>query len=198
MVRAGVITLALCGCTYTPPGGLPADGPVDSPVDMPPDEPTDVPPAGFWTAVLGADAVINNLTKTTGIDGWGDSGAVSVATVASGDCYAEFSTSENDTGKALGLSNGDNNQSFVDIDFDIVLGKNRTIAVYEGSIMMGNFGTYVAGDVFRIAVTGTAVTYLKNGAVFFTSAKSPTYPLLVDAALFSSGASITNAVLVDL
>ena len=36
--------------------------------------------------------------------------------------------------------------------------------------------------------------YSKNGAVFYTSTKTPTYPLLVDAALYTQGATLSNAV----
>src|SRR5207247_1977182 len=54
---------------------------------------------------------------------------------------------------------------------------------------------YVSGDVFRVAVVGSQVRYSKNGAVFYTSATAPVYPLLVDASLGSAGSTITNAVI---
>ena len=37
--------------------------------------------------------------------------------------------------------------------------------------------------------------YSKNGTVFYTSTKTPTYPLLVDAALYTQGATLNSAVI---
>ena len=37
--------------------------------------------------------------------------------------------------------------------------------------------------------------YSKNGAVFYTSAVAPTYPLQVDSSLYDLNATITNAVI---
>jgi hypothetical protein len=40
------------------------------------------------------------------------------------------------------------------------------------------------------------VGYYKNGVLFYTSAVSPTYPLLVDTSLRSTGATLSNVTLV--
>ena len=37
--------------------------------------------------------------------------------------------------------------------------------------------------------------YCKNGTVFYTSTKTPTYPLLVDTALYTQGATLSSAVI---
>ena len=37
--------------------------------------------------------------------------------------------------------------------------------------------------------------YSRNGTVFYTSTKVPVYPLLVDTALFSQGATLNSAVI---
>ncbi|MBI2827734.1 MAG: hypothetical protein HYX77_00500, partial [Acidobacteria bacterium] len=54
---------------------------------------------------------------------------------------------------------------------------------------------YVPGDVFRIAVVNGQVRYSKNGAVFYSSAQSPGYSLLVDTALLSASSTLTNVVI---
>ncbi len=69
------------------------------------------------------------------------------------------------------------------------------IRVYEGGTLKGTFGTYAAGDKLRAAVVGGVVKYSKNGTVFYTSTKAPTYPLLVDAALYTQGATLSGAVI---
>ena len=148
----------------------------------------------FWTSVVGAEANGNALTKTAPGIGWGDAGASTSRSVASGDCFVEFTTAESTTGKAVGLSRGDDSQSFNDIDFDLVLGANRKVYVYEGAVLRGQVSTYIANDVFRVEVVGGVVNYRKNNAVLLTSTLAPTYPLVVDTALFSPGATIANVV----
>jgi hypothetical protein len=151
----------------------------------------------FWTNVVGADAIGNTLFGTvprTQQTCFG-SGAHSLATIASGDGFVEFSTNENNRSKAVGLSNGDSNQSDADIDFAIVLSSSGLVTVKENGVSKGTFGPYAAGEVFRVNVTANVVTYLRNGQVFFTSAKVPTFPLLADASICDTGSTITNTVM---
>jgi hypothetical protein len=199
-MRAGLITAALYGCTYQPPTSITGDG--ASP-DMQSDTPSDVAPPidvkpDFWTAVTGAVATDNNLQKTTAASTWGDSGASSLASVASGDCYVEFTTAEFNKGKALGLSHGDTSRSFDDIDFDLQLAANGRVFIYEGATQVAQPTSYVEGDLFRIEVLGSAINYYKNGVLLLTRVKTPTYPVVVDAALFSPGATLQNVTFVDL
>jgi hypothetical protein len=56
-----------------------------------------------WTNTVGVSASTNNLTKTAD-DGWGNAGAVSTQTIASGDGYVEFTASETTSYRLLGLS----------------------------------------------------------------------------------------------
>ena len=50
------------------------------------------------------------------------------------------------------------------------------------------------GSTYRIAVEAGAVKYYENGALKYTSALAPSYPLLVDTAILTVGASVQNAV----
>ncbi len=145
-----------------------------------------------WQNTVGVAVSGNSLTDT-GASGWGNSGASSVATLTSGDGYVEFSTNETNTYKMLGLGNGDSNQSYTDIDFGLQPAANGLIEIYEGGVARGfNFGTYVPGDIFRIAVESGTVKYYKNGSLLYTSSATPTYPLLVDTGLATPGATLTN------
>jgi hypothetical protein len=49
--------------------------------------------------------------------------------------------------------------------------------------------------VFRVAVVGGVVQYSKGGAVFYTSTRAPSYPLLVDTSLHGTGSTLANAFL---
>jgi hypothetical protein len=46
-----------------------------------------------------------------------------------------------------------------------------------------------------VGIEGGVVRYMKNGVVMYTSAVAPTYPLLVDTALFSPGATLVAVVI---
>jgi hypothetical protein len=155
------------------------------------------PPASavavFWTAAVGVTVSGNSLTKTAAT-GWGNAGAVSTQAIASGDGYVEFTASETTTYRMLGLSNGNANSSYTDVDFALYLAAGQ-IQVYEAGSAMGTFGSYATGDALRVAVTGNVVRYSRNGTVFFTSARTPVYPLLVDCALYSQKATLASAVI---
>jgi arylsulfatase A-like enzyme len=145
-----------------------------------------------WTSLVGVVDSANSLTKTATY-GW-NAGAVSGTHLASGDGYVEFAASETTTSRMLGLSNGNTDTSWWDIDFAIYLRAGGELRVYEGGTYVGTYGTYVTGDVLRIGVVGGLVQYYRNGTVFETSAQTPTYPLLVDTALYYTGATLSTVV----
>ncbi len=67
--------------------------------------------------------------------------------------------------------------------------------VYEKGTSRGAFGTYTTGDKLQVAVESGVVKYKKNGTIFYTSTQAPTYPLLVDSALYTMGATLNSATL---
>ena len=146
-----------------------------------------------WTSAVGVTVTGNSLTKTAA-NAWGNAGAVSTQQIASGDGYVELTASETTTSRMLGLSKGNSNASYDDIDFGLYETTGQ-IQVYENGSLKGTFGTYAPGDTLRVAVVGGVVKYSKNGTVFYTSTKTPTYPLLVDAALYTQGATLNSAVI---
>lgn len=146
-----------------------------------------------WTNVVRAIASGYDLTKSDPGGKW-NAGAVSVDSLAA-DGYVQFTTGEATTAKMAGLGNGDTNQNYTDIEFAIHLKANGAVAVREAGVVRGTFGTYVAGDLFRVAVEAGVVSYKKNGIVFYTSAIAPTFPLVADTSLFTDGATIRDVVL---
>jgi hypothetical protein len=149
-----------------------------------------------WTDAVGVDATGNDLLKTDPNTLW-NAGAASAQTI-SGYGYVEFSSAESNTAKMIGLSAGNTNQRYVDIDFAIYLKSIGQFAVYEAGVpMTANLGPYAPGDTFRVENDEGVVTYSRNGVVFYTSSAAPTPPLLVDTSLFTPGATITDVVLVS-
>src|SRR5512143_387828 len=155
------------------------------------------PPPGsepvVWTSLVGVSANGNSLTKTTATGT--NSGAVSTQQIASGDGFVEFVASETTTYRMAGLSNGNADASYQDIDFGLDLAQGATVYVFEKGTKRGTFGTYATGDVFRVALVGGVVKYSRNGAVFYSSSQTPTYPLLVDSWLNNQGATLNSVVI---
>jgi len=149
-----------------------------------------------WTNIAGVGV---NLIKTAPDLVWGNAGATSSQSFASGDGYVEFSTNETTTYKMAGLSSvadinlPANKQSYLGIDYGLYPAINGGLYVYEKGTFIGQFGTYVAGDNFRVAVVSGVVNYYKNGSIFNTSATPPVYPLVFDAAFYNINSTITNA-----
>jgi hypothetical protein len=178
-----------------PSGATIADG--QGQVTITNDDSTTPPPTGTpvtWMSAVGVIVSSNSLTKTAA-NGWGNAGAVSTQQIASGDGYVEFTASEANTYRMLGLSNGNADTSYQDIDFAIDLQGAGDVRVYESGTFRGTFGTYATGEVFRVAVVGGVVQYSKGGAVFYTSTRAPSYPLLVDTSLHGTGSTLANAFL---
>jgi hypothetical protein len=70
---------------------------------------------------------------------------------------------------------------------------NEYVRIWEnGGFSKSIPGPYDPADLYEIRVVGTVVTYLRNGATIHTSLKTPTFPLLVDAALFNTGSTVKD------
>jgi hypothetical protein len=146
-----------------------------------------------WTGAAGVAVSANTLTKTAAI-GWGNAGAISSKSLLEGDGFVEHTVQETSTFRVLGLSNGNSNQGWGDIDFGLYATADGKLRVYEKGVLRGTFGPYNSGDRLRIAVVGGVVRYYRNTSLLFSSPKSPTYPLIVDTALYSPGATLARVV----
>src|SRR5207244_4273295 len=91
-----------------------------------------------------------------------------------------------------GLSNGDTSTSYPDIDFAILVTGSGGVYVYESGGYVGSYGTFSAGDRFRVEVVGGVVRYKRNDVLFYTSTRTPTYPLNVDTSLQSANSGPTS------
>ena len=64
--------------------------------------------------------------------------------IASGEGYVEFTTPSTSWNWLAGLSKGDTDQSYGDIDYAIYF-YNGYVYVYEGGVYRGGFTSYTAG-----------------------------------------------------
>jgi RHS repeat-associated protein len=146
-----------------------------------------------WGSAVGVSINGSSLSKTSA-DAWANAGASSTESIASGDGYLELTASETNSYRMIGLSKGDTNQDWTDIDFAAYLNFN-SLCVYESGVDRGCWGTFATGDTIRVAVESGVVKYKKNGVIVYTSTVPPSYPLLVDTSLYSNGATINNVVI---
>jgi len=138
----------------------------------------------------------NNLTKVQGGAAW-NGGAASWNQVGDNG-YLQFTASETNTLRVIGLSSVNLNADWTSIRYAFYLNTGGNLEIREqGSGNLLGAATYATGDILRIAVEAGTVKYFRNGALLYTSALVPTLPLLADASIFTVGGTITNALVVN-
>jgi hypothetical protein len=132
------------------------------------------------------------VQKTGGCDGCQDAGATSQEELTA-DGYIEFTVGELNTLWMAGLSHGNDDATYQDIDFGFRFNGAGYADVLENGAYAGGDTTYAAGDVFRVTLANGRIEYSKNGRFLMESAHAPQLPLLLDSSLISMGATIRNA-----
>src|SRR5207249_11866754 len=135
----------------------------------------------------------NSVTKTSGCDGCNDAGAISQQKITAGDGYAQFAAGATGPLRMAGLTQSFTVSSPSTIAFAIRFQSNIA-EVREGGVYRADT-SFVAGDVFRVAVQSGVVRYSKNGTVFYTSQAAPAYPLVLAAALANRNGVVAGAVI---
>ena len=125
--------------------------------------------------------------------GW-NGGASSSQELVAGDGYAEYRVADLTSYVMFGLSHGDTDQGYADIDYALLTyPETGQVMVFEGGAYRATLGSYGVNDVLRVGVEGGVVTYAVNGTILYTSSTPPTYPLVTDTSLYSSGAKVQDA-----
>jgi len=132
----------------------------------------------------------NSLSKFSG-NAW-DGGAASWNTV-SNNGYFQFTATETNKSRMAGLSTNNASASYTTIQYAFFAIAGGSLQIYESGSYRGTFGTYAAGDIFRIAVEANIIKYYKNGVLLYISNVAPTLPLQVDVSISDAGGTITNA-----
>ena len=147
-----------------------------------------------WTNLVNVTVTGTIAQKATGCDGCQDGGATSQEQL-NADGYVEFTVGEINTMWMAGLSHGNDDTTYADIDFGFRFNGGGWADVLENGIYAGGDTPYAPGDVFRIAIANGRVQYSVNGRYLMESARAPQLPLLLDSSLLSVGASIRDAVM---
>lgn len=146
-----------------------------------------------WANPVNVTVFGDRLEKTSGCQGCEDAGAISRQMIRAGDGYVEFTVGETNTFWLAGLGHRDTSTRYDDIEFAFRFNGAGRADVMESGVYKGGDTAYAAGDVFRIAVIGGRVQYARNGRVLLESQKAPVYPLMLDTALGTVGATIESA-----
>jgi hypothetical protein len=133
------------------------------------------------------------LQKTSGCDGCADAGAVSEQQIASGNGYLEFTVTDRNLVRYVGLNNNNTGTSNAEIPFAFKLVSGYAEVREHGQYLRDT--PVVDGDVLRISVENGTVKYARNGLVFYTSGVQAVYPLRADTALSNSGATVSKAII---
>ncbi|MEM9051168.1 MAG: hypothetical protein AAGC47_03855, partial [Bacteroidota bacterium] len=137
------------------------------------------------------DANENNIVKFQSNNAWNGGAASTNRVYTNG--YLEFSTNENNERKMVGLSTDNTNSNFNTIDFAFYMEGNGNLRIYESGANRGNFGTYQAGDLFRIGYQNGAIEYYRNGVLLRTvTGGAASY--LVDVSIRDIGGTVVDAI----
>lgn len=150
-----------------------------------------------WIALDGVSVTSNSITRTKPGSQW-NAGAISSRQIHRHDYVPQgvkFSCPDSTRHAMGGLANGNDDATYVDIDYGLfcVGGSTRMIYVFEKGLNEHlHSETYTAADELEVSVDGTTVSYKMNGNTFFTSPKVAQFPLVVDTSIFNFGDSLAN------
>lgn len=129
------------------------------------------------------------LTKVGGCSGCPDGTAVSNQQV-SGNGVLQFSTDDSSSLRFVGLGSSGIGTTPGDVNFAIRL--QGGVAEVRESGAYKSETRFAAGDSFTIAVNNGAVTYARNGSVFYTSANTTTAALRAHVIFFDANGTVRS------
>jgi hypothetical protein len=142
-----------------------------------------------WMSLMNIGANGSTLTKVGGCGGCPDASAVSEQQI-SGNGTLRFAVDDSSSLRFVGLGSGGIGTGPADINFAIRLqggvAEVRESGSYKSETAFG------AGDTFSIILNNGAVSYAKNGGVFYTSSSPATYAVRAHAVFFDANGSIRD------
>ncbi len=146
-----------------------------------------------WTELVNTSVLGTVLRKTAGAnDGSWDGSAASQQSLASGAGWLEITASGPQVYHAIGLNAQGALGKEASIDFAAVFTNGNYVEFRESGAYLGD-ATFVAGDIFRVAVEGARVNFYKNGILLAQSAGAPAYPMRAAAVFAEVGGEVSNA-----
>jgi hypothetical protein len=177
----------------TPAPPAPSTPPVTNPTPAPttpaPTTPTAPSTGVSWMSLVNVSVNGSTLTKVGGCSGCPDATAISSQQI-SGSGALQFATDDTGSLRFVGLGSGGIGTTPSDINFAIRLqggvAEVRESGTYKSEIAFG------AGDSFSISVSNGAVSYAKNGGIFYTSGSAATFAVRAHAIFFDANGTIRD------
>ncbi|MEQ8472014.1 MAG: fibronectin type III domain-containing protein [Marinoscillum sp.] len=147
-----------------------------------------------WVSINGAVQNGNDLKKTASY-GWGNSGAESSQSLASGsDGWVEMTLQETDKANlAFGLSSYNTNDRPESIDYGFEVSRYNNAYWQRESSNRVYLGTYSKDDVLRIERKGNNILYKKNGNTAASTTVSSKPEMVADVSLVNTDATVFQA-----
>lgn len=156
-----------------------------------------------WDTAYDTGNIVSNIQvgtylqkhPTTGAGVW-DTSAVTAQQITAGDGW--FQTTITDMATVgysfLGLTSNTDwanpaYNPYLTYGFHFYIA-NNTVQVWENGVNTGVSVPMSLGNVFRVALEGGMIKYLKNNAVFYEHSVTPTYPIRGKVWLFSGSAKL--------
>jgi Domain of unknown function (DUF2341)/Concanavalin A-like lectin/glucanases superfamily/Fibronectin type III domain/SdrD B-like domain/Calx-beta domain/IPT/TIG domain len=133
------------------------------------------------------------VTKSSTTAGW-NAGFSTTNAITTGKGYISGKIPSNSFVRMMmGLSNGNTDSNYTDIDYAIYAVQDGSVQVYQGGNFVGNYGTYTLNDVLSVELLNNKVLYKKNGVVLYQSAITPTTTNLIgDSSFDTVGSSFSD------
>ncbi len=147
------------------------------------------PAAVAWTNLVNASASGATVTKVSGCSTCYDGGATSQQQLTSGSISFAVPAGQ---GLFVGLGHDTSASTSYTIDYAFRFYGNGTWEVREGGVYKTE-GPYSSSDQYTIAISGSTVTYSRNGSVVYTSKTAASGTYVVDTSLETIGAAVQNA-----
>ncbi len=145
-----------------------------------------------WKDLVRVTPIGSNLVASAFGGGWGYYGAASVESIpANTDGWMEVTASETTTGKMIGFSSVNTDAGYTSINYAIFL-NSTFFGIYENGTDRGFLTPMQTGDLLRIERVGTAIRYLVNGMLAYTSPVASTSSLLADVTFWQGPATIAS------
>jgi hypothetical protein len=150
-----------------------------------------------WAHAVNVTATANSIQKTAGGDAW-NAGASSSTQLSAGNGGAQIRVDSTVGYRLFGLSNGDPDQNYTTIKYALYPANAGALYVFEAGVNRGQFGTYTTGDLLKVELVSGVVRYYRQAVgsgvwtLLYTSTVAPTYPLLLDTAIYTAGAQLQN------
>jgi endonuclease/exonuclease/phosphatase family metal-dependent hydrolase len=143
-----------------------------------------------WTGVVRATASGATLTKTSGCGDCYDAGAVSQQRITTGTVSFHVAPGQK-LFAGLGLDTS-TSTSYAAINYAFKFTGGSSWEIRESNVYRTE-GTYAASDVFKISLSGSSVTYYRNGTLVYTSNVPASGTFALDTSISNIGGTIDSA-----